>query len=334
MATEPDLRACTNGSACLHTRALPDGALELWSDRRPDQRITLDADEVPAWLRPVDADLRTLAAEGVAQCFHEAYERLAPDFGYRTREASAKPWPEVPERNRALMVATVDAVLAAVLPAHRRQVLDEAADAILGELRYINTDRTCIERHAGIVRRLAATAPSAGHSGSRGDERAEVVPHDAPNPHRPSEGVRSCPTCHSIGERRALTTDGWTDLPAADPAGLERCADLWHVEVREPTPVHGDCGHDLEAFERQARELTEISLLAGKRADRLVLQGEALDETTAERDRLADTIRRYQPVIDAVVAWRDASGDAQPLRLLAAIEALDDTDQTDQGDDR
>jgi hypothetical protein len=46
-------------------------------------------------------------AEQIAQAFHEAYERLAPSFGYRTREASAKPWSEVPEQNRNLMVAVV-----------------------------------------------------------------------------------------------------------------------------------------------------------------------------------------------------------------------------------
>src|SRR6476620_5707632 len=43
------------------------------------------------------------AAEILAEKFHETYERLAPDFGYRTREASAKPWTEVPEQNRKLM---------------------------------------------------------------------------------------------------------------------------------------------------------------------------------------------------------------------------------------
>ena len=49
-----------------------------------------------------------ISAEAVetARLFHETYERLAPDFGYRTREASAKPWDEVPEQNRALMIAT------------------------------------------------------------------------------------------------------------------------------------------------------------------------------------------------------------------------------------
>lgn len=50
--------------------------------------------------------------ETVARWFHEAYERLAPEHGYSTRKASAKPWDEVPEANRALMIATVREVLA------------------------------------------------------------------------------------------------------------------------------------------------------------------------------------------------------------------------------
>lgn len=50
-------------------------------------------------------------AELIARCFHQAYERLAPEHGYTTREASAVIWEEVPEQNRALMVATVQALL-------------------------------------------------------------------------------------------------------------------------------------------------------------------------------------------------------------------------------
>lgn len=50
-------------------------------------------------------------AETVAIAFHEAYEALAPEFGYRTREASAKPWDEVPANNASLMVATADRLL-------------------------------------------------------------------------------------------------------------------------------------------------------------------------------------------------------------------------------
>jgi hypothetical protein len=52
------------------------------------------------------------AAAEVASQFHAAYERLAPRFGYSTREASAVPWDEVPQQNRDLMVAVVDELLA------------------------------------------------------------------------------------------------------------------------------------------------------------------------------------------------------------------------------
>lgn len=50
-------------------------------------------------------------AEALAQRFHETYERLAPEYGYRTREASAVPWADVPENNRALMVAVCAEIL-------------------------------------------------------------------------------------------------------------------------------------------------------------------------------------------------------------------------------
>lgn len=46
-------------------------------------------------------------AEQIAQAFHESYERQAPEFGYKTREASAVPWEDVPEDNKRLMQAVV-----------------------------------------------------------------------------------------------------------------------------------------------------------------------------------------------------------------------------------
>jgi len=46
-------------------------------------------------------------AERIAKHFHQAYERLAPSFGYETRKASAKPWEDVPLPNRQLMTAVV-----------------------------------------------------------------------------------------------------------------------------------------------------------------------------------------------------------------------------------
>lgn len=54
-------------------------------------------------------------AEEVARAFHEAYERLAPSFGYATRPESAVPWGSVPSRNKRLMVATCSEVFAALL---------------------------------------------------------------------------------------------------------------------------------------------------------------------------------------------------------------------------
>jgi hypothetical protein len=53
-----------------------------------------------------DADVQRYA-----RAFHDAYERLAPSFGYQTRKASAVPWDDVPADNKALMLATVRAVL-------------------------------------------------------------------------------------------------------------------------------------------------------------------------------------------------------------------------------
>jgi hypothetical protein len=50
-------------------------------------------------------------AERVARRFHEAYERLAPEFGYTTRQASRTSWAKVPERNRRLMIAVAQELL-------------------------------------------------------------------------------------------------------------------------------------------------------------------------------------------------------------------------------
>lgn len=47
----------------------------------------------------------------IAHNFHKEYERLAPDYGYKTREESAVPWEEVPENNRLLMIATVRSLI-------------------------------------------------------------------------------------------------------------------------------------------------------------------------------------------------------------------------------
>ncbi len=50
-------------------------------------------------------------AEYLAKNFHKYYEKLAPEFGYATREASAKPWADVPAQNKRLMVAVAEKLL-------------------------------------------------------------------------------------------------------------------------------------------------------------------------------------------------------------------------------
>ncbi len=50
-------------------------------------------------------------AERIACQFHATYERLAPDHGYETRRDSARPWTEVPDQNRDLMVAVAQHLL-------------------------------------------------------------------------------------------------------------------------------------------------------------------------------------------------------------------------------
>lgn len=50
--------------------------------------------------------------ERLACDFHHAYERLAPGFGYKTRDASAVPWRDVPEPNKQLMIAVCREIIA------------------------------------------------------------------------------------------------------------------------------------------------------------------------------------------------------------------------------
>lgn len=49
--------------------------------------------------------------EELARFFHETYERLAPDYSYKTRKASAVPWSDVPRNNKRLMIAVSREVL-------------------------------------------------------------------------------------------------------------------------------------------------------------------------------------------------------------------------------
>ncbi len=50
-------------------------------------------------------------AHVIAKAFHEAYERLAPQYRYKTQEASAVPWEDVPQQNKMLMTAVISELL-------------------------------------------------------------------------------------------------------------------------------------------------------------------------------------------------------------------------------
>lgn len=67
----------------------------------PDPRM------VDAHMEPEDH----ATTDFIAQSFHDTYEALAPSFGYKTRSASAVAWRNIPEANRALMVATCTELL-------------------------------------------------------------------------------------------------------------------------------------------------------------------------------------------------------------------------------
>ena len=58
-----------------------------------------------------DEQILDMGAGPMAVHFHDTYERLAPEFDYKTRSESAVPWVDVPENQRRLMEATVRVVL-------------------------------------------------------------------------------------------------------------------------------------------------------------------------------------------------------------------------------
>ena len=71
-------------------------------------------------------------AEALAQRFHETYERLAPSFGYETRKESAKPWCDVPEQNRRLMIAVCAEIssVSSALALRRKSAVTQARRAL------------------------------------------------------------------------------------------------------------------------------------------------------------------------------------------------------------
>lgn len=54
-------------------------------------------------------------AEQLARMFHDAYERLAPDYGWKTQTVSRKQWEELPDGLRLLMLSVCEEIITALL---------------------------------------------------------------------------------------------------------------------------------------------------------------------------------------------------------------------------
>ena len=91
----------------------------------------------------------TTTSEDIARKFHEAYERLAQEFGYETRKASAVPWENVPEPNRSLMIAVAGEVFASLER--------ELADTRLGAERQAQRAAMAEAENNRLARELADT---------------------------------------------------------------------------------------------------------------------------------------------------------------------------------
>jgi hypothetical protein len=64
-----------------------------------------------------DPAARQIEIGGLAVQFHEAYERLAPSFGWITQAESAVEWRDLPGRQKRLMEAVVSEVVGPLLAA-------------------------------------------------------------------------------------------------------------------------------------------------------------------------------------------------------------------------
>lgn len=49
--------------------------------------------------------------EAIAFEFHRTYEKLAPEFNYKTQKPTAVDWEDLPKNNKDLMIATVEDLL-------------------------------------------------------------------------------------------------------------------------------------------------------------------------------------------------------------------------------
>lgn len=81
-------------------------------------------------------------SEALARRFHETYERLAPQFGYETRNETRRFDPD--SANGRLMIAVVEAVASEIIAAEREACAQVCEAGITGtDPKYAEACRTC-----------------------------------------------------------------------------------------------------------------------------------------------------------------------------------------------
>lgn len=67
-------------------------------------------------------------AEYLAWMFHHYYEELASQLGYQTQEEIAKPWAEVSDQYKRLMIAVAEKLLNGHVQIITKGAIDEVAN--------------------------------------------------------------------------------------------------------------------------------------------------------------------------------------------------------------
>jgi hypothetical protein len=247
---------------------------------------------------PPRADLRTLAAEAI----DAAIDATGREHG--------DPQPNGEE--------LVDAVLAAVLPEHRRMVLAEAADdlhRVATHLRATNPDSSVAKgvRYAEArIRAQLTAAPPAGLSATVPAGNAPAVPEEAGGQRAGEGDALTYAEMESERDRLARELhEAQTEL------ALVKSRPLFSTRKVMQTLL-GALGDPVDEQELILR--IDDGLRLADVAQRVIA---ALALTAAERD-----------VVEAAKAWRgNRYASASILELAAAVDALSDAgiDQTEDG---
>ena len=75
------------------------------SDERDVKELRADGEQFPVAFQGLAVDADSIGDYELAELFHSTYGRLAPNYGLKTREASAVPFRDLPLDDKRLMLA-------------------------------------------------------------------------------------------------------------------------------------------------------------------------------------------------------------------------------------